>query len=427
MPIGRLCTGILAMVYDPKELLRPAFPGLEEQDLEELAGVAEIHSYPARTVLCREDELGYTFYLIVEGRACVSKYLDEENPRRVLHWLGPGDFFGEIALIQGGTRTATVDAEDPITVLEIHKDALVPVLQRSAPMALRLVLRVTSRLRDADQTAIDDLRQINDELRRAYHNLERLDKAKADFIAVVGHELRTPLTVIAGYANMVKASPVVRDDDSLRTFSDGITSSIDRLQAIISSILDVSKIDTAALQVRRVPTSMIVLIKEIEAEFRDSLRERQIGFFIENLGELPLFLGDSDLIYKAFYHLVVNAIKFTPNGGKITVSGRMVPGDDGTEVIRVEVADTGVGIDAEHHELIFDKFYQTGEVMLHSSGVTKFKGGGPGLGLAIAKGAVVAHRGQIWVESPGYDEELCPGSRFVVELPYTEWADGKAR
>jgi signal transduction histidine kinase len=415
------------MVYDPKELLRPAFPGLEEQDLEELAGVAEIHSYPARTVLCREDELGYTFYLIVEGRACVSKYLDEENPRRVLHWLGPGDFFGEIALIQGGTRTATVDAEDPITVLEIHKDALVPVLQRSAPMALRLVLRVTSRLRDADQTAIDDLRQINDELRRAYHNLERLDKAKADFIAVVGHELRTPLTVIAGYANMVKASPVVRDDDSLRTFSDGITSSIDRLQAIISSILDVSKIDTAALQVRRVPTSMIVLIKEIEAEFRDSLRERQIGFFIENLGELPLFLGDSDLIYKAFYHLVVNAIKFTPNGGKITVSGRMVPGDDGTEVIRVEVADTGVGIDAEHHELIFDKFYQTGEVMLHSSGVTKFKGGGPGLGLAIAKGAVVAHRGQIWVESPGYDEELCPGSRFVVELPYTEWADGKAR
>lgn len=413
------------MVTDPKELLRPAFPGLEEQDLEELAGVAQIRNYPAGTVLCREDELGYTFFLIVEGRACVSKYLDEENPRRVLHWLGPGDFFGEIALIQGGTRTATVDTEDPITVLEIHKDALVPVLQRSAPMALRLVLRVTSRLRDADQTAIDDLRKINDELRRAYHNLERLDKAKADFISVVGHELRTPLTVIAGYANMVKASPVVRDNDSLRTFSDGITSSIERLQSIISSILDVSKIDTAALQVRRVPTSMIVLIKEIEAEFRDALKERDIDFLIQNLGELPLFLGDSDLLYKAFYHLVVNAIKFTPNGGTITVSGCLALRDDHTEVIRVEVSDTGIGIDAEHHELIFDKFYQTGEVMLHSSGATKFRGGGPGLGLAIAKGAVVAHRGRIWVESPGYDEESCPGSRFIVEIPYTEWTDGK--
>jgi len=413
------------MKYDPKELLRPAFPGLEEEDLAELARVAEIHSYPAGTVLCREDELGDTFFLIVDGKACVSKYLDEENPRRVLHWLGPGDFFGEIALIQGGTRTATVDAEGPITVLEIHRDSLVPVLQRSAPMALRLVLRVTSRLRDADRTAIDDLRQINDELRRAYHNLERLDKAKADFIAVVGHELRTPLTVISGYANMVKASPVVRDDESLRMFSDGITSSIDRLQTIINSILDVSKIDTAALQVRKVPTSMIVLIKEIEAEFRDQLEERQIGFSIEGLSSLPLFLGDSDLLYKAFYHLVVNAIKYTPNGGKITVSGCLLSRGQDESVMRIVVADTGVGIDREHHELIFDKFYQTGEVMLHSSGVTKFKGGGPGLGLAIAKGAVVAHGGRIWVESPGHDEETYPGSHFIVEVPLAEWVEGK--
>ena len=413
------------MKYDPKELLRPAFPGLEEEDLAELAHVAEIHSYPADTVLCREDEFGDTFYLIVDGKACVSKYLDEENPRRVLHWLGPGDFFGEIALIQGGTRTASVDADGPITVLEVHRDSLVPVLQRSAPMALRLVLRVTSRLRDADRTAIDDLRQINDELRRAYHNLERLDKAKADFIAVVGHELRTPLTVISGYANMVKASPVVHSDDGLKAYSDGITSSIDRLQTIINSILDVSKIDTAALQVRKVPTSMIVLIKEIEAEFRDQLEERQIKFSIEGLSDLPLFLGDSDLLYKAFYHLVVNAIKYTPNGGMIAVSGCLLGNDQGKNVIRIVVADTGVGIDKEHHELIFDKFYQTGEVMLHSSGVTKFKGGGPGLGLAIAKGAVVAHGGRIWVESPGHDEENFPGSQFIVEVPLEEWVDGR--
>ena len=63
--------------------------------------------------------------------------------------------------------------------------------------------------------------------------------------------------------------------------------------------------------------------------------------------------------------------------------------------------------------------------MLHSSGVTKFKGGGPGLGLAIAKGAIVAHGGGIWVESPGHDEETNPGSRFIVQLPLTEWEPGK--
>jgi signal transduction histidine kinase len=404
--------------------LRPAFPGLEEEDLAELARVAEIRSYPENSVLCREGELGDTFYLIVDGRACISKYLDVENPRRVLHWLEPGEFFGEIALIQGGTRTATVDTEDPITVLEINRDSLMRVLQRSAPMALRMVLRFTSRLRDADQTAIEDLRTTNEELRQAYHNLERLDKAKADFISVVGHELRTPLTVISGYANMLKSAPAVREDGNLQLFTDGINASIDRLQAVIGSILDVSKIDTAAFEVRRVPTSLVVLINEIRTGFKAALKERRLEFTAEGVDQLPFILGDSDLLYKAFYHLIMNAIKFTPDGGQIAVTGRVVKGDDGQDVIEVVVADMGIGIDQEHHDLIFDKFYQTGEVMLHSSGATKFKGGGPGLGLAIAKGAIVAHGGRIWAESPGHDEDQCPGSRFVVQLPLQEWEEG---
>jgi signal transduction histidine kinase len=81
------------------------------------------------------------------------------------------------------------------------------------------------------------------------------------------------------------------------------------------------------------------------------------------------------------------------------------------------VEDTGIGLADEHQELIFEKFFQTGEVMLHSSGKTKFKGGGPGLGLAIARGIVEAHQGRIWAESPGYNETTCPGSKFFVRLP----------
>jgi signal transduction histidine kinase len=411
--------------YEPKELLRPVFPGLDEEDLADLASAAVIRSYPPHTVLCREDEFGDTFYLIVEGQACVSKYLDEENPRRILHWLQPGDFFGEIALVQGGSRTATVDTEGPITVLEIHRDALVRVLNRSAPMAIHMVLRVTSRLRDADQTAIDDLRRINAELRRAYHNLERLDQAKTDFISVVGHELRTPLTVISGYANMIRSAQVVREERNLSIFSEGIVTAIDRLQAIIDSILDVSRIDVAALEVRKAPASIVVLVKEVEAHFRTTLQERDLEFTTQGLDELPFIMADSDLLYKAFYHLIVNAIKYTPDGGRITVSGSVIRAEDGQDAIEVVVADTGIGIDPEHHELIFEKFYQTGEVMFHSSGMTKFKGGGPGLGLAIAKGAIVAHGGQIWVDSPGHDEEELPGSCFYVRLPLAEWSEAK--
>jgi signal transduction histidine kinase len=83
----------------------------------------------------------------------------------------------------------------------------------------------------------------------------------------------------------------------------------------------------------------------------------------------------------------------------------------------VVVSDTGIGINPADHRLIFEKFYQTGEVAVHSSGRTRFKGGGPGLGLAIAQGIVLAHRGQIWVESDGYNESTCPGSHFYIRLP----------
>jgi signal transduction histidine kinase len=135
---------------------------------------------------------------------------------------------------------------------------------------------------------------------------------------------------------------------------------------------------------------------------------------------LPTIEGDLDALRKVFYHLLINAIKYTPDGGQITVTGRALsPGeynlaDGGIEIV---VGDTGIGIDPNLQDLIFTKFYQTGQVALHSSGKTKFKGGGPGLGLAIVKGIVQAHNGLIWVESPGHDERALPGSRFYVVLP----------
>ncbi len=90
------------------------------------------------------------------------------------------------------------------------------------------------------------------------------------------------------------------------------------------------------------------------------------------------------------------------------------PKPTGLEII---VEDTGIGIDAAHKDLIFEKFFQTGEVLLHSSSKSNFKGGGPGLGLSIAQGIIEAHQGKIWVESPGYSESNCPGSKFYVHLP----------
>jgi signal transduction histidine kinase len=91
--------------------------------------------------------------------------------------------------------------------------------------------------------------------------------------------------------------------------------------------------------------------------------------------------------------------------------------DDDVSGVEISVKDTGIGLDAEHHELVFEKFYQVGSVAIHSSGKTTFKGGGPGLGLALVCGVARAHGGKVWVESAGCDEVNFPGSTFYLQLP----------
>jgi hypothetical protein len=95
----------------------------------------------------------------------------------------------------------------------------------------------------------------------------------------------------------------------------------------------------------------------------------------------------------------------------------MINADPDNPEVEISVKDAGIGIDPQYHELVFEKFYQTGEVLLHSSGKTKFKGGGPGLGLAIARGIVNAHHGRIWLESPEHNEKTNPGTTVFVRLP----------
>ena len=123
------------------------------------------------------------------------------------------------------------------------------------------------------------------------------------------------------------------------------------------------------------------------------------------------------MLQKALYHLIVNAIKYTPDGGSVTVSTRPIRMENDLPGVEIAVQDTGIGLDPEHHELIFEKFYQVGSVAIHSSGKTNFKGGGPGLGLAIVRGVARAHNGKVWVESAGHDEVKFPGCTFYLQLP----------
>ncbi len=154
------------------DVLQQAFPDMEQEDLEALASVAKQRDYPPNVVLCREGEMEDTLYVIVSGGAEVAKQLDDEE-FAVLNRPGPGDFVGEIALVQETTRTATVRTLEATTVLEINREDFVEMLGQSAPMAVRVMLTITPRLREIDQSLIAYLRQKNAELDQDYRELKK--------------------------------------------------------------------------------------------------------------------------------------------------------------------------------------------------------------------------------------------------------------
>lgn len=253
-----------------------------------------------------------------------------------------------------------------------------------------------------------------EELNHAYKTLEKMDQNKSDFIRVVAHELRTPLTVIKGYSQMLKS---LASSDTTDPFLHGIVNGTERMHGIVNSMLDVAMIDNQALNMTKRPMSIGDEYEQVHHTFISALEERQITLTTEGIYDLPEIRADGGLIQKVLRNLIGNAIKYTPDGGEIHVAGQVIQVEDEAPIVEITVEDTGIGIDPEYQELIFEKFYQMGEVAVHSSGRTKFKGGGPGLGLAIARGIIQAHGGRIWVESAGHDEQTYPGSKFYIWLP----------
>jgi signal transduction histidine kinase len=402
-----------------KEFLRPLLLGIEEQDLDLLARSAVKRTFSPGDIICCEGDTGDVMFFVADGQVDIFNQLDGETERH-LHYAGPGEYFGEIAILQEGPRVATVRAVGDVTLLEIGQGSFLTVLGRSPALGIRILVRVTDRLREADQKAIEELRIANEELTRAFRQLERLDRTKSDFIRVSAHELRTPIAALLGYAQMMQDNPGVTEDAELRALVGGVRSGAERLHRLFNSILDLSRLITDGVTIRRSPVSLPVIVRGIEADFAEALEQRSLTLTVKGLDALPFYVGDPDMLYKVFYHLVNNAIKYTPNGGRITIIGRRVDVSGLGGCVEIAVEDTGIGISQEDIALIFEKFYRTGELALHSSGTTTFKGGGPGLGLAIAKGIVEAHGGRIWAESSGCDEETCPGSRFIVQLPLVE-------
>lgn len=377
-------------------------PILEPGAVLDLAAPLSIISHVCRTgaaYLCN-DTHGDPHYLSTEGLEAIRSELT--LPLR----------FGNTVIgaldIQSEAQDAFA-AEDVATFTTLADQIAVAI--RNA----RLYAEVTH-LNDDLEAMVEERTR---ELAHAYRNLELLDRNKTDFITVVSHELRTPLTLIHGYSQMLAMDPMISENQLRNQEVQGIVTGAERLSAIINAMLDIVRIDSATLRLDVRTASLAYLLEIAVARLGPVLQERSLAVVTDGLDTLPEITADPDALDKVFLELLSNAMKYTPDGGRLTVSGHLIEADgkDEAPYVEVVVQDTGIGIAPESLDLIFAKFYSTSDITLHSTGKTKFKGGGPGLGLTVARGIVEAHGGRIWAESPGHDEIALPGSAFHVILP----------
>jgi signal transduction histidine kinase len=399
-----------ADIHDKIFLLRLAFENLQDDELREMAKLSHFHTYPAGHILCQEGAEEDVFYIIAEGSVLITQQLSDEEDERILRTGDKGDVIGEMALIQSEPRSATVRTTSVCTTLEMDKKDFETILSHSPRLANNIIRITLDRIRANDRVAVEDLQKTNKILRQ-------LDRNKLDFIQVASHELRTPLTVIKGYVELLDSFPEIKSNTNVVDVLSGITKGVGRMNEVVNLMLDSTRMDAENLQIAFVPVLLKQIIDSLAQDFESAASKRKINIITRHADNVPNINADPELIQKALYHLIINAIKYTPDGGQITIGTRPITMDEVISGVEITVQDTGIGLEPEHHELVFEKFYQVGSVDIHSSGKTTFKGGGPGLGLAIVRGVARAHGGKVWVESAGHDEVRFPGSTFYLQLP----------
>lgn len=272
------------------------------------------------------------------------------------------------------------------------------------------------------------------ELEEANSRLQKIDKIKSDFITVAAHELRTPITLVYGYARLLQV--VATETGQTEVIEGGVADlagriylSVQRLNEVINDILNISLIEANQMRLQQESVNLGEIINSALQELNPAKNQRKLNISLEALDLLPTFIGDKNRLRQAFWNILSNAIKYTPDGGSIEVKGWLshtappegevlvstaCPREDGIIVL---VKDTGIGIDRLEQKDIFKHFYTAGDTSYHSSNKTAFGGGGIGLGLPITRGIIEAHGGRVWVESEGRDPATYPGSRFYVLLP----------
>jgi len=265
-----------------------------------------------------------------------------------------------------------------------------------------------------------ELSQKNTALEQAFERQQELDKLKSNFLATISHELRTPLTSILGYSEMLAGGLAGELNTPQLEFVQIIQAKSDQLLKLIMSLLDLSKLESGTVMVRRSDIAIGTVLAEAASTVAPVAAKKGVTLDVDAPADLPLVLGDPERLRQVFVNLVENAIKFTPEGGSVKIIAAQIaahaPDDPGDEpglvllaplrqMIEIRVVDSGIGIPEDERDKVFDPFYQVDQSSTREHG-------GTGLGLSIVKRLVEAHHGTVHIE--GNDPT---GAVFVVRLP----------
>jgi signal transduction histidine kinase len=242
--------------------------------------------------------------------------------------------------------------------------------------------------------------QLYDSLRDTKEKLEKLNQIKNEFISIVSHELRTPITAIKGFVKVVLDGEAGNLNVQQKKFLKIADQSVDRLINLITELLDISRIESGKLRVRPEKIDAYDLVLNVLKSISPAAFGKDLKIDMDVPEGLPLVLADSERLFQVFDNLIINSIKFTPSGGKITIFAK-----EQDDFILFGVKDTGIGISEKDIKKIFEKFYRVDTTFNKAIA-------GAGLGLSIIKSIIEIHGGQIWVESAPQK-----GSTFKFTIP----------
>jgi two-component system sensor histidine kinase BarA len=255
-----------------------------------------------------------------------------------------------------------------------------------------------------------ELTEKNRRLAQAVERLQEADRVKSNFLATVSHELRTPLTSVIGYSEMLLEGIAGELNDEQREYVRTVMEKGDQLLQLITGILDISRMEAGEMRIDKSPVDLDEVVSIALSTIAPHARRKRLSLHCTVPPGLPLVLGDRDKIRQVLLNLLGNAVKFTPEGGRVEVAAEVgplkpsLPGDPARGV-RVWVHDSGIGVPPQHHQRVFDPFFQVDNTSTREYG-------GTGLGLSIVKRLVEAHGGAVWVDSePGR------GSTFSFTIP----------